>query len=237
MSKSSKNKPWLSVFQQRNIFTALAIFLTILVLLTPFFDVADPVSHVGGLLVWAAILEIFHGFRRADNYSRQTAWFSGTITLLIGTLMINALLFQKEALIQLVLILFLIDAARYLYYFVKYKQKGIFTLNNLLSGLGNLIAIALILIFRGQSVEWVISLCGALRIFGTIYNIFTAKTGTVKNVAEDVVESMGLESDPELEALAKKLRKRIDRKSPDRCRLDHYLPLYLVLYSPGSHGS
>jgi uncharacterized membrane protein HdeD (DUF308 family) len=214
MSKSSKNKHWSSVFQQRNIFTALAIFLTIQVLLTPFFDVADPVSHVGGLLVWAAILEIFHGFRRADNYSRQTAWFSGTITLLIGTLLINAALFQEKALIQFILFLFLIDAVRYLYYFVKHKQNGIFSLNNLLSGIGNLIAIALILIFRGQSVEWVISLCGALRIFGTIYNIFTAKTGTVKDVAEDVVESLGLDSDPELEALAKKLEKESTERAP-----------------------
>ncbi|MDZ7614315.1 MAG: hypothetical protein U5K51_11880 [Flavobacteriaceae bacterium] len=145
MSKYSKTKSRLNLPKQRFVFTAIGIFLMILVLLNPLFDVANPASHVGGLLVWAALLEFFHGFRRAESYSRQTAWFSGTITLLIGTLLINAALFQEKALIQFILFSFLIDAARYFYYYLKHKQKGISSLNYLISGIGNLIAILLIL--------------------------------------------------------------------------------------------
>ncbi len=83
----------LTLIQQRYIFTGIGIFLGVLALLTPFWEVAEPASYVGGLLVLAALLEILHGFRRAEDHERSSAWFSGTITLLIGALMINAILF------------------------------------------------------------------------------------------------------------------------------------------------
>jgi uncharacterized membrane protein HdeD (DUF308 family) len=88
---------------QRFVFTGLGVLLCILSLLTPFWEVAEPASYVGGLLVWAALLEILHGFKRAENQTRNSAWISGFITLLIGVLMINAILFQREALINLFL--------------------------------------------------------------------------------------------------------------------------------------
>lgn len=97
-------KPFLPPAAQRFIFTGLGILLTILALLTPYWEVAEPASYVGGLLVWAAFLEILHGFKRAENHARLSVWFSGGITLLIGVLMINAILFQRDALIRIILI-------------------------------------------------------------------------------------------------------------------------------------
>ncbi len=63
-------KSLLSPNLQRFIFTGLGILLGILALLTPYWEVAEPASYVGGLLVWAAVLEILHGFRRAENQAR-----------------------------------------------------------------------------------------------------------------------------------------------------------------------
>ncbi|MDZ7614314.1 MAG: hypothetical protein U5K51_11875 [Flavobacteriaceae bacterium] len=53
-----------------------------------------------------------------------------------------------------------------------------------------------------------------MRIFGTIYNLFTAKTGDIGQVAEDVIESMGIEGDEKLEALAEKLEKESNERAP-----------------------
>jgi hypothetical protein len=204
----------LTLLQQRFIFTGIGIFLGALALLTPFWEVAEPASYVGGLLVWAAILEILHGFRRAENQARFSAWFSGAVTLLIGTLMINAILFQRKPLIDFILILFLIDASRYLYLFFRNRRKGKFAWNELLSGLGNAAVVVLVMVFRGKGLDWVISLSGALRIFGTVYSLFTARTGILRRVAEDVIESLGVKGNKELEELGKKLGEEDEQRAP-----------------------
>lgn len=190
---------------QRFVFMGLGILLGVLSLLTPFWEIAEPATYVGGLLVWAAILEIVHGFRRAETQARNSAWISGAITLVIGVLMINALLFQRQALVNFILALFVIDASRYLYSFYKNWRTGKRMWSTLLSGLGNSIIVVLMIIFYGKGLEWVISVCGSLRIFGTVYNLFTARIGVSEKVAEDIIESLGLKGNKELEALAHKL--------------------------------
>lgn len=190
---------------QRFLFTGIGILLGVLSLLTPFWEIAEPASYVGGLLVWAAILEIIHGFRRAETHSRNSAWISGAITLLIGILMINAILFQRQALVNFILILFAIDASRYLYSFYKNWRQGKRIWGILVSGLGNTLVVVLIIIFYGKGLEWVISVCGSLRIFGTVYSLFTARIGIAEKVAEDIIESLGLKGNKELEVLAHKL--------------------------------
>ena len=201
--------------RQRIIFTGIGLLLGALALLTPFWDVAEPASYIGGLLIWAAILEIAHGFRRAENLSRISAWFSGGITMLIGTLMINAELFQRKPLVDFILVLFLIDASRYLVLFFKSRQKEKkSTWYYLLSGLGNGVVVLLIILFRGKGLDWIVSLSGALRIFGTVYGLYTARTGTVGKVAEDIVDSLGLRGNKELEALAAKLGEESERRAP-----------------------
>lgn len=204
----------LTLLQQRFIYTGIGIFLGVLALLTPFWEVAEPASYVGGLLVWAALLEILHGFRRAEKQARFSAWFSGAITLLIGILLVNAILFQGKPLVDFILMLFLVDAGRYLYLFFRDRRKGKFSWNELLSGLGNAAVVVLIILFRGRGLEWVISLSGALRIFGTVYSLFTARTGSLKEAAEDVVESLGLKGNTELEALAARLGKEDAYRTP-----------------------
>jgi len=211
------SKNLLTPTTQRFVFTGLGILLSVLCLLTPFWEVAEPASYVGGLLVWAAALEIAHGFKRAETHARNSAWISGAITLVIGILLINAILFQLHALVNFILALFLIDAARYFYSFLKYRNKGVLNGSALIAGIGNGIIVLLIILFREKGLVWVISLIGALRIIGIIYNLFTARMGSAENVAEDIIVSLGLQGNTELESLAKKLsnedaqRSRIDR--------------------------
>ena len=201
--------------RQRIIFTGIGLLLGALALLTPFWDVAEPASYIGGLLIWAAILEMVHGFRRAENLSRISAWFSGGITMLIGTLMINAELFQRKPLVDFILVLFLIDASRYLVLFFKSRQKEKKSAwYYLLSGIGNGIVVLLIILFRGKGLDWVVSLSGALRIFGTVYGLYTARIGSVGKVAEEIVDSLGLRGNKELEALAAKLGEESERRAP-----------------------
>ena len=201
--------------RQRIIFTGIGLLLGALALLTPFWDVAEPASYIGGLLIWAAILEIAHGFRRAENRSRISAWFSGAITMLIGTLMINAELFQRKPLVDFILVLFLIDASRYLVLFFKSRQKEKKSAwYYLLSGIGNGVVVLLIILFRGKGLDWVVSLSGALRIFGTVYGLYTARIGSVGKVAEEIVDSLGLRGNKELEALAAKLGEESERRAP-----------------------
>ncbi len=200
--------------QQRFVFALTGVVLGGLALLTPVWDIADPASFVGGLLVWAALLVIFHGFRRSEQSSRHSAWFSGAITLLIGALLINADLFQRQALVRIILALFVIDALRYFFLFVRNRRKGQSDWNLLLSGLGNFTVVVFILIFHGKGPEWSLTLSAALRIFGTVWNLLTAKTGTLKSVAADVIRGLGISEDADLEAFATKLGKEDDQRNP-----------------------
>lgn len=199
------SKSLLPPIVQRYIFTGIGILLGILALLTPYWEVAEPASYVGGLLVWAAVLEILHGFKRAENQARFSAWFSGAITLIIGVLMINAILFNRHALVNFILALFLIDAVRYFYIFFKNRRQGTLTWSSLLPGIGNILIVILMFSFKGKGLEWVIAVCGALRIFGMIFNLFTARIGTAENVSEDIIVSLGLKGNTELETIAKNL--------------------------------
>lgn len=206
-------KPLLATTIRRFVFVGLGILLGVLSLLTVFLEIPEPGSYVGGLLVWAAILEMLHGFKRAETSARNSAWFSGAITLLIGILMINASLFQHDALINFILVLFLIDAIRYLNSFVKYWRKGEQSWRALISGIGNGLIVLLIMVFKGEGLPWVISICGALRIFSMIYHMFIARIGTAEKVAEDVIESLGLQGNKELEMLAQKLQEEDKQRS------------------------
>ena len=84
----------------------------------------------------------------------------------------------------------------------------------LLAGIGNGVVVLLIILFRGKGLDWIVSLSGALRIFGTVYGLYTARTGTVGKVAEDIVDSLGLRGNKELEALAAKLGEESERRAP-----------------------
>jgi hypothetical protein len=177
MKKTENKNSLFSFVQQRYIYTGIGIALAVLAILSPLMDLVEPANYVGGLLIWAAILELLHGFKRAENHARNSAWISGGITLLIGVFLVNAELFQAHPLVQIVSVLLLIDALRYLYFYFKHQKQEKAIMNYLLPGLGNILVVLLILIFEGRGFAWVVALGGALRILGTVYNPFYRQTG------------------------------------------------------------
>ena len=205
MKKNAKKRSLFSFIQQRYIFALIGIMLAILAILTPFKTTVEPGSYVGGLLVWAAILEILHGFKRSQGNERISAWISGGITILIGILLINDQLFQVSPLVNFIAFLLGIDALRYLFFFFRHSRSRENVMKSLLPGIGNLVVVILILIFKGKGFAWVAAIGGALRILGTVYNLFTAKLGTAKDVTEDILTGLGIEEDDELAVLAKEL--------------------------------
>lgn len=207
-------RSYLPLSKQKYVFTGIGILLGLLALLTPVMDIVEPTSYVGGLLVWAGILEMLHGFKRAENKARASAWLSGGITVLIGVLLINAILFQTKALVDFFIFLFLLDGLRYIYFYFRNKRAGASTLQFFLPALLNLIIVVLILIFRGKGFEWLVSLTGALRIFSIVYNLFITPLGSAKEVSKDVIRGLGLEDDKEIVALADKLENEYDQRAP-----------------------
>lgn len=199
---------------QRYIFTSLGVLLGILTLLTPYWEVADPFSYVGGLLLWAAILEWLHGFRRSEVRERNSAWISGAITFLIGVLLVNASLFDRTAIRDFIIALFLFDATRYAYLFLRTVKKGPRQWHNLASCSMNVLAVLLIFIFKGRALEWLAGFAGALRIFSIVYKLFTAIIGKQATVAIDIVKGLGFAGNEPLERLANKLAEEEKQRAP-----------------------
>jgi uncharacterized membrane protein HdeD (DUF308 family) len=231
MKNSSTKQSLQSLLHQRSVFTGIGIFLGVLILLTPFFNISEPAEHVGGLLLWGAIIEILHGFRRTENQARLSAWISGAITLLIGIILVNAEQFRRDPLIDIIQALFVIDTVRYLFIFFRNWRKRILTWNHLISALFNATVVVLIILFRGQGLVWVVSVSGALRVFGTVYNLFTAQMGTVKHVAEDVIAALGIKDNEELETMARKIGKEEESRSHiDRGWIITFLLILFVIH-------
>ncbi|MGA9239849.1 metallophosphoesterase, partial [Robiginitalea sp.] len=225
MKKPENKNSLFSFVQQRYIYSGIGFILAALAILAMFRDLVDPANYIGGLLLWAAILELLHGFKRAENHARNSAWISGGITLLIGIFLVNAQLFQNHPLVQIVSILLLTDALRSLYFYFKRKDHDNAKLNYLLPGLGNILIVVLILTFEGKGFAWVVALGGALRILGTVYNLFTAKLGNVKNVSKDIIEDLGVADNPGLVALTHKL----EDEDEQRARVDLSWILIFIL--------
>ncbi len=85
-----------------------------LAILAPLMAGANAESRVGLLLVLAAVIEVYHGFRRSSEEARKAAWQSGAVTVLMGILVLNS-----DTLIFSAFLLFLggwfaFDAVRYI---------------------------------------------------------------------------------------------------------------------------
>ena len=99
------------------LFACLAIF-------SPVWPGNSIAHYLGELLLWIGVLEIYDGFRRSAQASKNSAQISGALSLLMAALLINAALFQRSALVVFVMFVFTIDALRYLLSFWKaYRNK------------------------------------------------------------------------------------------------------------------
>ena len=96
----------------------VCFFLATVALLTPVWSANNIESSLGGLLLCIGVIELIDAFKRPDRTSKISAQASGTLSLLMGVLLINAILFQSRALYVFVISIFVIDSIRYFLRFV-----------------------------------------------------------------------------------------------------------------------
>ena len=77
-----------------------------------------------------------------------------------------------------------------------------------LAALGNLAVLLLLLLARGWALTWVVTIAGALRIFGIAWNIVTAPIHTASDADDTVVSQLGLSDEPEAVAHCRRSQRR-----------------------------
>ncbi|MBK9288601.1 MAG: metallophosphoesterase [Flavobacteriales bacterium] len=215
--------------RQQLLFTAFACLLGTLALLAPVWPDAPVEPRVGGLLVWAAILELVHGFRRATPSERRSAWLSGALSLVLGILLINEGLFRTSALVLFLAITFAVDALRHATEGVKAWRGGSRRHASALSFLGNSGLFLFIIALSPFTREWTVAIAGAARIAGIAFTILRSRTGQLDQASEDEVRSIGMGDDAEVMAEGQRLEDEEAARAPiDRRWI---ISLVLILFA------
>jgi hypothetical protein len=193
----NKNSKW--------VFAGILFLLAALALVAPVWPGNSVEDYLGGLLAWAAVIEIFHGFRRSQEEERRSAWYSGAFSAVMAMLLINAHLLLSNALYVFILIVFGLDAFRYLWkYFLSSKeQKGRW--QDLAAAAGNIFLLISFFVFKEKGMTWVLSLVVTLRMVGIALSILAAKTGELEDVNVDVVREMGMGHSERMIELSEKI--------------------------------
>ena len=193
--------------------SAVTAALGLLALMAPFSRAESPASRVGWLLALAAGIEALHALRRSTSAARRQATVGAIISLMIALFLINAPLVAGQALRLLVAGWFAIDAARYAIGAVRASDRTD-RVWKALAALGNLAVLLLLLLARGWALTWVVTIAGALRIFGIAWNIFTAPIHAASDADDTVVSQLGLSDEPEAVALAAEVSAAEEARAP-----------------------
>ncbi len=208
----------------------VALLLASLALLAPL-SKAQVHGRVGLLLVLAAVLEIAHGLRRSTARGQRSAWFGGTITLAMGLMLINAPYLAVAALWLFLAGSFGLDGIRYLVEAVRRAREGRFFLLEIVACFGNFVAAAVILALHGNAVAWTLSIAGAVRIFGTAWNILVSPVFTAGDTEDTVIGDLALADNPEMSALARRLAEEETARAPiDRGWILGFLATLLAIH-------
>ena len=196
------------------ILAGVLLFLSLLAFLAPVWPGTSVENYLGGLLIWAGILEILHGFRRTQNKERRSAWYSGIFSLILAALLINAQLLMKKALYVFFLVVFALDACRYLIKYFQGKNEGRGKWQDLAAASGNILLLLASIVFREKGVEWIFSLMVALRLAGIALASFVAQRGTPDEVNIDVVRAMRLGESEHVIEMTKQIENEEDTRAP-----------------------
>ncbi len=190
---------------------ALTAAVGCLALLAPRASTA-PEPRVGALLLVAAALELLHGFRCSTAAGQRAAWAGGAITGVMGLLLLNAPVFAGGALVLFLAASFGLDGLRFARRALHARSAGRPFGALGWAALGNFAVVALLILVREGA--WAVPIAGALRIFGTAWNIAMAPAFDSADAGETVVRDLGLEERPEVAALAERLEAEESRRSP-----------------------
>ena len=186
---------------------------------------AAPEPRVGALLLVAAVLELFHGFRRSSEAGQREAWTGGLITLLMGLLLLNAPDLASGALVVFFGGGFALDGIRHAKHALGARKAGRPFAAHAWAALGNFALAALLAVLGGWAPDWMVPIAGALRIFGTAWGIAMAPVFDAADSGETVVRDLGLEDRPEIAALAE----RLEAEEAHRAPIDRHWIFVLIL--------
>ena len=181
-----------------------AFFLAGLVAVSPLLLGRSSLQLVGTLLIVAGVLEGLHSFRRVSRQAQRSAYASAGLTVLMGLLVLGAPLLVGTALTLLLAGSFLVDGVQRAGDLWRRGENRV-PVALVLAIVGNLAAAALLLILWATSATWTAALAGALRIFGTGWNMVTTPVHTAEQAGTDLIRSLGLPEHPELLRLGERL--------------------------------
>ena len=125
------------------------MLLGVLALIVPLWPEFAPEWRIGGLLILAAGIQIFHSFRRSSASSRQAAWFGAAITLAMGLLLMTLPVLASKAMTLLIAVWFAMDGVRYAVRGVRAARGGQRAGWDLAAALGNFGVIGLMALMGG----------------------------------------------------------------------------------------
>ena len=188
--------------------------LGVLCLFVPFWPELAPEKRLGLMLLAGAVVELFHGLRRSDPKERRGAWFGGTISVVLGLLLMNAPLLMGGMLVLGLAGWLSLDGIRHVVTAVRAWRAGQAFGWSLAAAAGHFAIVAALLLLRDVGALWIVAIAVALRLFGTAAGIFRAAIHEAGAAGESVLRSLGLEDRPELQELASRLEEQDRARGP-----------------------
>jgi uncharacterized membrane protein HdeD (DUF308 family) len=191
----------------------VALGLGLLALITPLTGSESPAPRIGGLLAIAALIEVLHAVRRSDAAARRRATVGGTISLAMALFLINAPFLAAEALRFLIAGWFAIDGVRSAVAAIRSADSRERTVTALAAA-GNLGVAVLLSVAGGWALIWIVSIAGALRIFGITWNILISPVHGTTEADDTVVNELGLADQPHAAAIAAEVERSEQVRAP-----------------------
>lgn len=191
----------------------------------------DSESRIGFLLVVTALLEMTHGFRRADYEDQKSAWSGGAISLGLGFLLLGAPLFASQALRLFLAGWYGLEGVRYLFSAVRGTFPTGYRSRTILLGVMNSV-IAFIACQSGQTwLIWIIAFAAAFRILTTALTMVTSPVLTPDMLSNADVMTAGLPEDARVHSIAHQIAvEETARASVDRNWILSFLLTLLAIH-------
>jgi uncharacterized membrane protein HdeD (DUF308 family) len=169
---------------------------------------------VGTSLMVTGLLEVLHCFRRVRQDVQRSAYASGSLTFVMGLLVVGAPGLADTALTVLLGASFVIDAVQHAVDLRRSRDRRT-TVMTVLAVAGNLAVAMLLAVLWGRSTVWAIAIAGALRILGVGWRMVASPLPT--RVAAALIRSFELPDHPDVIRLGERLaREEAARRPYDR---------------------